>query len=170
MVLYTFLERLGCFVDTERAVPCLFRVDGNGVVTEAILDVVMSLPGGLLSSYFDVTIRCPHSVRNAHGHRLAALKPSVAAADGELEKLTRYGSQVQPVSFETYGRLGRASLCQLRSLAMKIATHFGRAGRWNGTSLYGALRTDLERCLCREIADTTLRSLGQSSGLHARRR
>eukprot|EP00973_Karenia_brevis_P046517 6451853-Karenia_brevis.AAC.1 len=91
MVLLKFLENIGCYADAERAVPCLYRICDDGVVTEAFLDVVMSLPGGLVSCYFDVTIRCPHSVRNAQGNRIAALTPSVAAADGELEKLTRYG-------------------------------------------------------------------------------
>eukprot|EP00973_Karenia_brevis_P002612 355723-Karenia_brevis.AAC.1 len=90
------LERFCCFVDSERAVPCLYRIAEDGTLTEAILDVVMSLPGGLMSVYYDVTIRCPHSVRNGQGHRTAALQPGIAAADGELEKLTRYGRQVQP--------------------------------------------------------------------------
>ena len=55
--LYRVLQKAGCFVDAERAVPCLYRVSNTGVVTEAILDVVMSIPGGLATSYFDLTIR-----------------------------------------------------------------------------------------------------------------
>eukprot|EP00973_Karenia_brevis_P036494 5032248-Karenia_brevis.AAC.1 len=113
----------GCFVDVERAVPCLYRITDNGTITEAILDVVMSLPGGLVTSYYDVTIRCPHSVRNNQGHRVAALRPSVSAADGEMEKLTRYGRQVLPVSVETYGRMGRASMEALRTTSTRLATH-----------------------------------------------
>eukprot|EP00973_Karenia_brevis_P081423 11285750-Karenia_brevis.AAC.1 len=68
-MLYNQLKGQGCFVDVERAVPDLYCIDHNGVVTEAILDVVMSIPEGLLSSSFDVTVRCPHSVRNAQGQR-----------------------------------------------------------------------------------------------------
>ena len=111
------LRKCGCFTDLTRAVPCLYSVDDKGVVTEAILDVVMSLPGGLAQQFYDVSVRCPHSVRNAQGVHTAATSASTAARDGEMEKLTRYGSEVQALSFETYGRLGHVSQHNLRSMA-----------------------------------------------------
>ena len=163
------LLKSGCFVDLERAVPCLYRIDSRGVVTEAILDVVMSLLGGLASNYFDVTVRCPHSVRNAQGARTAALKPSVAAADGELETLTRYGSEVSPLSFETYGRLGTKSQRLLYSVAHMVASQSRRLGGRSGAALYADWRLELERVLAREIADVTLLSMGHASGLQSLR-
>ena len=54
----------------------------------------MSIPGGLASSYFDVTVRCPHSLRNSQDGRAASMKTAVAATDGESDKLNRYGSLV----------------------------------------------------------------------------
>ena len=167
------LAKAGCFADLERAVPCLYRIDSDNVVTEAILDVVVSLPGGLGSDYIDVTVRCPHSVRNAQGARVAALQPSVAAADGELEKLTRYGSAVTPLSFETYGRLGVGSQQSLLTMAHRVASMSIHLGRRRGSDMYAEWRLELERVLVREIADITLLSLGHASGLHcfrARRR
>ena len=104
--LQTRIQRTGCYSDLERAVPHLYRVDSSGAVTEAILDVSLSVPGGFCQTYFDVTVRCPHSVRNEQGNRAAAQKVAVAASDGELEKVTRYGRSVVPVAMETYGRMG----------------------------------------------------------------
>ena len=167
VTLLRLLRKEGCFADEERAVPCLYRIDENGRVTEAILDVILSLPGGLASSYLDVTVRCPHSVRNSAGARAASSRASVAAADGELEKLTRYGSSVQAVSFETYGRLGRKSEESLRAIAHMAASQVSRASRRSGTDLYSSWRLALERTLAKEIADITLLCLGHSSGLMA---
>ena len=39
-------------------------------------------------------------------HDLAASSPGVAAADGEMEKMQRYGPAVIPVAIESYGRMG----------------------------------------------------------------
>ena len=167
-LLHLFVKS-GCFADAERAVPSLYRISHEGEVTEAILDVVMSFPGGLMSFFFDVTVRCPHSVRNAQGGRAAATRASVAAADGELEKLTRYGSQVSAVSFETYGRLGAVSQANLRHAADIAASRGGTRGR-SGAELYAQWRLALERSLSAAIADVTLLSLGHSAGPMARRR
>ena len=41
---------------------------------------------------------------------------AAAAEDGETDKNRRYGSYVQPLVFETYGRLGRVSARTLRNL------------------------------------------------------
>jgi len=139
------------------------------VFSEAILDVVMSLPGGLSSSYLDVSVRCPHSVRNSQGARVAATTTAVAASDGEMEKLTRYGSEVYPLSFETYGRLCDHSQKCLRHLAHLAASMSSNIRRRSGYDLYSEWRLELEKCLVREIADITLLSLGRSSGLHATR-
>eukprot|EP00973_Karenia_brevis_P055569 7725560-Karenia_brevis.AAC.1 len=124
----------------------------------------MSLPGGLASSYIDVTVRCPHSVRNSQGARAASATPSVAASDGELEKLTRYGSEVSAISYETYGRLGVKSQESLRSMAFWVASQATHVRRRSSIGLFAAWRLELERVLVQEIADVTLLSLGHSSG------
>eukprot|EP00973_Karenia_brevis_P016295 2230967-Karenia_brevis.AAC.1 len=74
------LEKAGLEVDLERAMPYLFRLEPDGNVVEAILDVVAIIPGCLDTLPFDVTIRCPHGVEHA------AHRPSQAAKDGEVEK------------------------------------------------------------------------------------
>ena len=96
------LVRSGANVDIERAVPSLYRVGSDGVVTEAILDVVLSFPGSLTQTSLDVTIRCRHSLR----YNKSANVAGTAASDGEMEKFERYGQGVLPIAFETYGRLG----------------------------------------------------------------
>ena len=108
-------------------------------------------------------------MRNAHGARAAALKPSLAAADGEMEKLTRYGSTVSPLSFETYGRLGQKSQTLLCSIAHLVASSTGRAGGKAGNAVYADWRLELERVLVKEIADITLLCLGHTSGLRTAR-
>ena len=115
-----------------------------------------------MSVFFDVTVRCPHSVRNAQGGRAAATRASVAAADGELEKLTRDGSQVSAVSFETYGRLGAVSQANLRHAADIAASRSGARGR-SGAELYAQWRLELERALAAAIADVTLLALGRAA-------
>eukprot|EP00973_Karenia_brevis_P078473 10895601-Karenia_brevis.AAC.1 len=85
--------------------PSMYRISTEGVVTEAIPDVVLSFPGSLSLTALDVTVRCPHGERYEKAQEVAG----TAAADGELEKHERYGKEVVPVSFETYGRLGSAS-------------------------------------------------------------
>jgi len=84
----------------------LYRIDDRAIITEAILDVVMSLPGSSLNAFIGATVRCPHSVRDQRGARVAALRPSVVAAEGDIYKLTRYGGEVTPLAYGAYGRLG----------------------------------------------------------------
>ena len=166
MVLAKRFKELGCFVDVERAIPSLHKVDNNGVVTEAILDVVCSTPGALMSSMLDVTIRCPHAVRTSDGHRSAASQPAQAAIDGEQEKAARYGAAVKPIAFETYGRMGPCSMAALKGATLHLSS-LKRGVRGSGQSLYAMMRLDLERALIQAVADTTLRALGHGSALHA---
>eukprot|EP00973_Karenia_brevis_P061149 8503719-Karenia_brevis.AAC.1 len=74
------LERAAAEVDLERAMPQLYRLEPDGKVVEAILDVVAILPGSFVTMPFDVTIRCPHN------QDFASHRPSVAAKDGEVDK------------------------------------------------------------------------------------
>ena len=68
---------------------------------------------------YDVVGRhlCPHGIRNNQCLIVATTTPAVAAKDGEVEKQYRYDSSVSPVSLETYGRMGPASMDALRKLA-----------------------------------------------------
>eukprot|EP00973_Karenia_brevis_P035117 4845303-Karenia_brevis.AAC.1 len=56
--------------------------DGSKV-TEAILDVVSSHPGGLSKKLLDVTVRSPHAEIYVNADRVAGL----AARSGEQDKL-----------------------------------------------------------------------------------
>eukprot|EP00973_Karenia_brevis_P016978 2330121-Karenia_brevis.AAC.1 len=97
----------------ERAVPALYRRDENGKIQEALLDVVVHPPASFECLAVDITIRCPHSERYTRADSI----PSSAADDGEMEKAERYGSDVLPLSFETYGRMGVRSQKELRRIA-----------------------------------------------------
>ena len=114
MSIKKILVKSGAGVDTERAIPQPYRVAPDGVVKEAILDVVVISPGCLQTYPVDVTIRCPHGLESASS------RPAVAAKDGELEKCSRYDASVTPISLETYGRLGVASMAGLRQLALAM--------------------------------------------------
>ena len=154
-------------MDIERAGPQLYTVDRDGSkVTEAILDVVSSHPGGLSKFYIDITIRAPHAQRYEDTDK----KPGVAAKGGEFDKLERYGHNVLPLSFEPYGRLGADSIKSLRTLALAGSTFCNSPGGIPAASRYGNWRAELERVLVFETADVVLLSLGHSSGLHALRR
>ena len=163
-------KRGGAGVDLERAIPALYRVASDGKVTEAILDVVVLSPGSFNSFSVDVTIRCPHSIRNERQNHLSANRAAVAACDGELEKLMRYGEEVSPLSLETYGRIGVKSLQCMRQLTTCVATSSSHYCSYSsGSHMLRALLIAVERALAYNIADVTLLSLGHSAGLHALR-
>eukprot|EP00973_Karenia_brevis_P040744 5639492-Karenia_brevis.AAC.1 len=67
-----------------------------------------------MKAMIDVRIRTPHAESYANPH----IEPGVAAHGGEIAKRSRYGPDVQPLSFETYGRLGVESAEALRNLAL----------------------------------------------------
>ena len=102
--------------------------------------------------------------------RAAAQRPGVAASDGELEKILRYGLEVAPLAVETYGRMGPASIRCLRHAANAVGQHLHGLGRQPGRAMYSQWRYQLEATLLREIADVTLAALGQHSGLLGARR
>ncbi len=160
------LCRAGAEADLERAVSSLYRTDSRGRVLEAILDVVVIPPGCLSYLPIDVTIRCPHSDRYSG----SANKVAVAAADGEGEKLSRYGPTVMPISLETYGRMGPSSIAGVRQLAGVLSTSAGFVNFRTGSDLLAALRGEIERTLLWNIADITLLSLGGASRVRAPRR
>eukprot|EP00973_Karenia_brevis_P029370 4050513-Karenia_brevis.AAC.1 len=103
MTLKKYIVKSGAEADLERALPYLYRMEPDGRVKEAILDVVVTSPGCLQTIPVDVTIRCPHGLKDCNGRPLAAYRPSTAAAEGEQDKLLRYDESVMPLAFETYG-------------------------------------------------------------------
>ena len=140
------------------------QADGSKV-TEAILDVVSSYPVGLCKSFLDLTIRAPHAERYVETDRVAG----VAAKAGEFEKLERYGSNVMPLSFEPYGRLGPESCKALRSLALNAAAFRSTAVGIRPKRQYGVWRAELERTLAYEVTDIVLLSMRHSCGRFAQR-
>ena len=76
------LRRSGAYVDLERAIPALYKCADDGTVTEAILDVVYSFPGGPVTRHLDVTVRCPFASAYKKTHE----NPAVAAQGGEDAK------------------------------------------------------------------------------------
>ena len=95
------VARAGAEADLERAMPYLYRLQPDGKVKEAILDVVVSSAGCLQTMPFDVTIRCPRGLKDYHGTPFTAIRPAEAARDGEQEKSLRYDDPVIPLAFET---------------------------------------------------------------------
>ena len=164
-------RRSGAATDLERAIPALYRVTEDGKVTEATLDVVVISPGNFSSFPIDVTIRCPHGIRNERGQSLSANRTAVAGKDGELERLLRYGEQVCPLSLETYGRMGYGSMASMRALTASIASSKSHYGIFrSGGHMLAALRLEVELALAFNIADITILALGHGSGTSAQGR
>ena len=124
-------------------------------------------PSSFRSHAIDITVRCPHACRNDRGQSLAAQQASVAAKDGKLEKLARYHENASPISIETYGRVGYASIKAMDDIIAGFSSNDTYGARCNILSI---LRLELERALAYNIADVVLLSLGHCSGQHARRR
>ena len=110
------LRNIGAHVDLERAIPEFFTWRGQKC-TEAILDAAIRWPTSLHTTVVDITVRCPHASRYGGG---VTAPPTEAAED---EKHKRYGPQVTPIAFSTYGRLGREGRNAMEALAAEA--------RWN---------------------------------------
>ena len=118
------------------------------------MDLVVTFPGSVQPLYVDVSIRCPHAGRYEYARR----SPGEAASAAALDKRARYGCNVLPVAFESYGRIGSESL---RSLDL-LAVHAGCCMRdaWAAPRLLPKWRAALERLVHFAAADVDLLSLG----------
>ncbi len=158
-------ETMNVYADEERAVPCLYQIEEDGRVKEAILDVVLSFPGESGLVPFDITIRCPHGEEEV----VAAWQPGHAAKLGCLDKDERYGSGcVVPISMETYGRMTQRSCGELRAVCSTAArtNNMSTASgtyRMTGTDAYNKARKALERTLLWEQADTVICCIGHTT-------
>ena len=83
-----------------------------------MLDLFVSFPGTPQRLLVDVTIRSPHAARYAKAHE----RVGVPASAAEKEKADLYGSEVLPLAFESYGRIGKDSLLSLTALAHAAAS------------------------------------------------
>ena len=93
-------RNIGAHFDLERAIPELFTWHGQRC-TEATLHAAIRWPTSFHTTVVDITVRCPHASRYGGG---VTASPTAAAED---EKHKRYGPQVTPIDFSTYGGLGR---------------------------------------------------------------
>ena len=149
------LRAAGAEVDYERHVPHMYQWDPEKrVYREAILDVVAVWPGDSAMRCYDVTIASPHAARVNNPWR----RPGVAARAGEATKARRYGRQVRPLSFESYGRLGPHSLTCLREAARE-ASLFGRSDM-SARQVEQRWRADMELALAYAQADAMLAAKG----------
>ncbi len=177
MVTRTFcrvFETMNVYADEERAVPCLYQIEEDGRIKDAVLDAVLSFPGESGIIPCDITLRCPHGEEE----NIAAWQPGHASKLGCLDKDERYGSGcVVPISLETYGRMDQISCVELRAACAAAArcnnmTTMSGAYRMTGAEAYNKVRKALERTLLWEQADTMIRSIGHTtaSGAYLRRR
>ena len=98
------MKEAGAAVDIERYIPHLYdevTKDGVTKTREAIMDVVVNFPGTWVTALVDVSIRSPHVER----YKRSIANPGLAARIGEEDKDKRYGHEVLPLVFETFGRL-----------------------------------------------------------------
>ena len=83
------------------------------------------------------------------------------AARGEKDKDTRYGPEVMPLAWESYGRLGEESVACMRQLAWDAAGVHNRGVLKSAALLYSEWRLKLEMILILETTDVALCCLGR---------
>jgi len=151
------LEGVGAHVDEERYVPELYDTVWDSkkrcrVPRLAIMDIYIQFPGAPAPYMVDVSIRSAAAERQA---RAAVAAPGWAAAQGEKEKLGRYGQAVRPCVFEALGRAGCAARCLLADLVATAAS-CGLSSPHAAQSW----QTTCERAVVWGTADNMLRSMG----------
>ena len=162
------LEKAGAGVEVERVIPEWYVVTAERI-EEARLDLVVRFPGAPFAERIDISIRSPFSSKfaRANGARSTATEIGIAAKEGEADKHRRYGPNVAPLVFETFGRVGTEGLALLRRLR-RMALEYGKrrpgGGRPMGLNLR-RLRARLEATLIRETADIALLAMGCRASL-----
>ena len=125
------------------------------------MDVVAKFPGSNRQFMVDITIRAPFATSYGDTHICAGL----ACAAGEHAKFTRYGTEVAPLAFESFGRLGKPSGETLVALAMEV--ELWSFGKVSANHLAADWQAALELTLAWELADAAMQSLGRAPGLFA---
>ena len=168
-VLRRALEKSGAAVDEERVVPEWYKMQRDGSIKEARLDLVVHYPGSSAVERIDVTVFSPFSAVHQRGESAssASIRPGAAAKVAEKSKHVRYGPDVAPLAFESFGRLGQeghALLARLRRAALDYGKRKPGGGRPVGLNLR-RLRLHMESALFREVADAALLALGCKASL-----
>ena len=149
------VKEYGLFADCERTIPELYKKE-DGVIKEAILDVVIRAPSNPRTRLIDVTIRSPHRKGKDNSEN-----PGAMARQGERDKNTRYGDQAMALAFESYGRMTQVSRKNLRQIAWDAAIMQTRSRDRPAAVIYSEWRLKLERTLVLELADVVLQCLGR---------
>ena len=145
----------GADVDLERVVPELADVNSRDAAHhDAIMDAVAFWPGGMATSWIDVSIRCPHGARYTCAHKQAGH----AAGKAAEEKFERYGPQVLPLTLESYGRLGATGRRTLEALALLAASCM--RDHWAVPRFVPRWQASMERVVISATADVVLLALG----------
>ena len=152
-VLGRVLRQAGANIDYERVLPHL-QVPERESGQEPTLDVVATWPTLLEQHAVDVTIRCPGAAR----YGPVAEEAGGTATQAEGEKRDRYGAEVMPLAFETWGRLGPSSCQALRVLAAAARTLAVDPRDCRNTE--AKWRLELEAALCFALADVALLAAG----------
>lgn len=117
------------------------------------MDLYVVFPGSTLRLLVDVTVRSPHASRYPQSAHVIG----TAARAGAEEKVALYGSEVLPVPFESYGRLGVEGHNALAALAFAAGSRTAFGGH---SKLQHGLRRACELALLYATADVALLALG----------
>eukprot|EP00973_Karenia_brevis_P093984 12420162-Karenia_brevis.AAC.1 len=80
--LQEMVEQQGAATDRERRIPEMYSVSSDGVVTEAVMDLVIGWPGAGQRYFVDATVRWPFAARYGN----ASSVPGEAASTGDADK------------------------------------------------------------------------------------
>ena len=106
----------GLRADEERVIPDLHQVDGDGNVTEARMDLVVTRPGGVVRTLIDVRTV---DGRAARAVAMGGTDDALRAANAEKER--RYDGQAWPFAVESRGKIDDEALALLEFLAQEVA-------------------------------------------------
>ena len=149
----------GAMFDHEARVPALYRPASNQAgYEEAVLDLAVSWPGPVPSTWVDVNVHCPWSSSYTDS---AAHVAGYVAELGDNSKFRRYGPTVAPLSMEVGGRLSTGGMKTLERIAGESAV-WGkrRTGSLRAGCTVGKLRRRIEATLLRHTAACILLSIG----------
>ena len=150
----------GAAVDYERHVPHMYIwEEANQRHREAILDVVVTWPGATVLRSIDVTICCPLAERVHTAWKV----PGAAAVTAERRKASRYGEEVLPLAFESFGRMGPRSLDVMDTLAREACLY--STARPSAATLVRRWRADLGLALFFTHADALLQARGAAPAI-----
>ena len=162
-LLWKWLSDAGWIADREVMVPKWRKVEGDGRVVQAVMDIVASGHSHMPSMMIDASIRSPHA---AQYRPRAARVPGHALEVCESQKHVRYpdreGLHVRVAAVECFGRLG-SEFSSILEVAAAAHSEERRSRGLPSRSVKDRWLTQLSVCVAWHVSNAVLLSHKSSS-------